>query len=132
MTSRTLPQEEWPRLAGTEVEHVWPLLNPANARILVVEDDAGQIVGTWVLMRVVHVECLWIHPNHRGKTAVGRCLLAAMRPAARAWGYSTVITGAISDEIRRMITRFRGVKIPGDMYAIPVGDSSCQPQLPSR
>ena len=55
MTSRVLPPDEWPRLQGTEAETLWPHLSADNSRVLVVEQD-GAIVGTWVVMRLVHVD----------------------------------------------------------------------------
>lgn len=120
MTTRILPVEEWPRLAGTELGSVWPMLDPKRAQIIVVE-DAGRIVGTWALMWQMHVEGLWCHPDFRKGTAVGRRLLATMHEQAERAGAGAVITGAVSDEVRALLVKAGATKIPGDSYAIPVG-----------
>lgn len=119
MTSRVLPREEWPRLTGTELETSWPYLDPVNAQIVVVE-RGDAIVACWALMRVVHVEGVWIAPEYRGAFGVVKRLLAAMRGCARAWGASYVWTGAISDDVRALIGKLGGKPIPFDCYAMPI------------
>lgn len=119
MTTRMLPPEEWPRLEGTEAETVWPLLDPERAQVLVVEDN-GAIVGCWVLMSVVHAECLWIAEAHRGKTSVARRLWIGMQRAAQALGVPIVATAALSDEVRDLLDHVGATKVPGDHYAMKV------------
>lgn len=121
MTIRCLPPEEWPKLAGTEAESVWPGLNPADARVLVVE-DAGAIIGTWVLMRVVHAECIWIAPSHRGKAGVLSKLLRGMRGLTRAWNTPSVFAGSMTEGMSAMIRRIGGIPVPGEHFAIPTGE----------
>jgi hypothetical protein len=120
VTTRLLPPEEWHRLAGTEAEGIVPALDPVDARVLVVEDQ-GAIVGTWVLMRIVHAECVWIAPSHRGKASVAGRLLAGMRSLARIWGSQTVWTCALTDDVAGMVTKLGGVTLPGRHFALPVG-----------
>ena len=81
MTTRILPPEEYSRLAGTEAATVWPQLTAA-ARVVVVEQD-GQILGCHILQPVLHAECLWIHPDHRGKTSAPGRLWRAVQRAVR-------------------------------------------------
>ena len=119
MTSRILPREEWPRLAGTEAETVWPHLNPEGARVIVVE-QGGEIVGCWVQMLVMHAECLWIHPSHRGKAAIGRRLLRAMGVLARELGVKCIWTAADKPEVRRMLAHVGAEHVPGEHYMMPV------------
>lgn len=114
-----LPPEEWPRLAGTEAERVWPLLDPAQAQVLVVE-QGGAIVGVWVLMRLVHAECVWIAPAHRGRGSVAKRLVSFMRDRARAWGARTVIGSATRDEVATLIGKLHGQPLPGQMFVIPL------------
>jgi len=118
MTTRLLPREEWPRLAGTELETVWPHL-PESARVIVVE-DGDQIVGCWAVFSVVHVEGVWIAPEYRTRGSVARRLLMEMRRQARAMGASAVMTGATSDDVRGLITRLHGQAVPGEQYVIPL------------
>lgn len=126
MTSRVLPLEEWSRLAGTELDAVWPHLNPETARVLVVE-DAGAIVGTWALFHVVHAEGVWIAETHRGKTAVARRLLKAMRQAATEMGAAVVATAALTPDVEGYLATLGAVTLPGTHYALSVGRTErCQ------
>lgn len=128
MTTRLLPPEEWPLLVGTEAETVWPHLVPENTQVFVVE-DGGRIVGCWIAMRVVHAECLWIAPDYRGSFAVMRRLWAGMRLMVRAWGASVFLTSAVTNNVRKLIARFGGRSVPGDVFALPAvagRDKLCQ------
>ena len=124
MTSRLLPPEEWSRLAGTDLETVWPLL-PPTAHIVVVEDE-GQIVACWSLFPVWHVEGLWTAPTHRAQPSVVFRLIGAMKRLLKTEGARSVYTAACSDEVRALITRFGGTRVPADGYMLPLGESSCQ------
>lgn len=119
MTTRLLPSEEWPRLAGTEAAAIWPHLDPLRAHVLVVE-DAGVIVGTWVLMNVLHAECLWIAPEHRHGVSVARRLWTFMRRTARGLGVPVVATAALTDDVRALLDHVGATKVPGDHYAMRV------------
>jgi hypothetical protein len=59
MTRRILPAAEWSRLVGTELENVWPHLDPDRSVVIVVEDE-GQIIGCWSAFDVLHAEGIWI------------------------------------------------------------------------
>lgn len=122
MTSRVLPQAEWDRLAGTEVAPIVAGLDPENTQVLVIEQD-GQIVGTWAIVRLVHVECVWVHPDHRGKASVAARLLAGMRVLARRWGATGVWTGAVSPDVEALIEKLGGLPVPGAQFVIPLGVS---------
>jgi N-acetylglutamate synthase-like GNAT family acetyltransferase len=113
-----LPVAEWPRLAGTEAETVWPTLDP-TASIVVVE-RGGAIVGCHILMRVWHVECLWIAPGSRGKGSVARRLWRAVQQTARTLGAGAVWTTAIDDRVRGLLAHVGATKLEGDHYIVPV------------
>lgn len=119
MIARVLPKEEWPRLRGTEAETLWPYLNPARASVIVVEDD-GIIVGCHVLMYVLHAECLWIAPEHRGKSSVGRRLWRAVQNAVKSVGVDSLVTGACDDTVRGLLAHVGATKIPCDQYVVPI------------
>lgn len=129
MSTRLLPADEWPRLAGTALEPLWPTLNPETCRIIVVERD-GQIVGHHVLMTVLHAECLWIHPDHRGRASVARRLWGAVRAEAHAYGASGVMTTAMDDVVRGLLTHVDAVRVPGDHYLVPIDSKGATPCLP--
>lgn len=125
MTSRILPPDEWPRLKGTEAETIWPLLSPETAQVLVVE-QGEDIVGCWLLYPLLHAECVWVAPDHRGRGAVARRLLAFMRRVAQDLGWRTVMTAACSDDVRRLLTHLGAIQVPGTHHVIPIGVRSCQ------
>jgi len=119
LTSRILPPEEWARLNGTEAELLWPYYNPEQTRVLVVE-DGGEVVATWTLLRVVHAECLWVAPSHRGMFGVAKRLLRLMREVASGWKVSAVITGSLSPHVTDLITRFGGTPMPMASFILPI------------
>lgn len=124
MTSRILPPSEYDRLADT---YLAPLRGcfPAQTSVIVVEDGA-QIVGTWALMLVPHVEGVWVHPAHAGKAAVVRHLVTAMRREARAWGVSRLVTAAVDDRVRDLLAHLGAEQLPGDHYVWPLTEDVCR------
>jgi N-acetylglutamate synthase-like GNAT family acetyltransferase len=121
MTTRILPPAEYPRLVGTEAATIWPQLTDA-ARVVVVEHD-GAIVGCHVLQPVLHAECLWIHPDHRGKTSTPRRLWRAVQRVVREdFGAAWFATAACSDDVRGLLAHVGAVKVDGDHYMVPVGE----------
>lgn len=119
MTTRILPPSEWPRLAGTELETVYPHMDPDQSDVVVVEQD-GRIVACWALLRVYHVEGLWVAPEYRKRGRAGWRLLEAMRGLCRRVGARAVCTAACTPEVARLITQLRGVPLPGDQYMLPM------------
>lgn len=120
MTSRVLPVEEWGRLVGTELEALAPKLSPDNTEIVVVERD-GEIVGTWAVTRLVHVEGAWIAPPYRGKSrGIVRRLVHGMYASARRFGAPFVWTGAESEEVAALAVKMGGYRIPWESYVLPI------------
>ncbi len=117
MTARILPAEEWHKLAGTEAENIWPLLDKSQARIVVVEHE-GEIVGCHILAWVLHAECLWIHPDHRGKSGVARRLWPAVKRTAIDMGASVIATAANSDQVRELLAHVGAEQVPADTYVM--------------
>lgn len=129
MTTRLLPREEWPRLAGTELEAVWPILPPGAA--VVVVEDGEEIVGCWAAYTLAHVEGIWIASAHRGRGSVLRRLLAKMARTLRDdFESSGAVTGAMTDDVRELLTKFGATKLPGDHYALPMGGRRMTCQQP--
>lgn len=127
MTTRVLPPDEWPRLEGTELEAVWPLADPSVMTVLVVE-DGDQIIGCWSALSVVHVEGLWIHPAYQKRSSVGRRLWRGMTDVVRsAFGASSVVTAACSDEVRALLQTAGATMLPGESYVMQMkGRASCR------
>ena len=113
MTSRVLPVSEWPRLDGTLLESVWPTLDPTYAEVLVVEDAAGAIVASVVLLTTLHAECLSV----QGGVSVARALWSALRARVRAAGGQAVWGAALDDPMRNLLTR-HAEPIPGEHFVM--------------
>lgn len=119
MTTRILPRDEWPRLAGTLLERAWPHFE-GQATVVVVERD-GAIVGCAAVFQAWHLEGAWIAPEHRGRVGVGRRLIAGMRAAIRATGARELLTMVCDPDTRRLHTPFgESVRLDGEHYAVQV------------
>lgn len=124
MTARVLPPAEWSRLAATEGSALAPAWDqlPQDVTVVVVEDADGAIVACWSLFACLHVEGIWIAPVHRGHGAVFRRLLATMWAEIRGRGVSGFITHAAAPDIVALIEGLHGTRLPGDAYAVPLGE----------
>src|SRR5678810_1223630 len=120
MTTRILPREEYFRLMGTELEGVRDEL-PASACVLAVENDDGELVACWALLPIWHVEGVWIAESERKRGQAAIRLVRGMKDMARTAGAKTVMTAAVTDEVRALIQRMGGQQVPGDHFLVPVG-----------
>lgn len=119
LSTRILPPSEWSRLTGTELETLYPIL-PEGAQVVVVEEDgpSPRIVGTWAIYKLVHVEGVWISPEHRGKAGVARRLIGKTFEVAKALGARAVNTAAVTPEVAEMLKALGGVELQGRHFAV--------------
>lgn len=121
MTTRILPAEEWDKLDG-ELAQVRNHLDSTRTAVVVVE-DGGQVVGCWALFQALHAEGVWIAPGRRGRAGVARHLMRATLQAARQLGSKTIITGARTPEVERLLTKHLGaVPVPGQQFVFATGE----------
>lgn len=121
MTTRELPREEWGKIVETDAgRQVLAAVNPDTTKVVVVEDAEGRVVGSWLVLQVAHVECLWIAPEHRGRGSVLRRLLSGMTRAARALGVRGVVTHAVLPEVEDLLASYGGTAIPGRAWTFPL------------
>lgn len=117
--TRILPKEEYSKLIGTELELVWKDL-PAESKILVVE-EYEKIIGTWAVIPYTHVECVWVHPDYRGKGTVLKKLVPAMFKLLRKLNISHVLTSALSEEVELILrNKFHAQELPGKHFVFGV------------
>lgn len=123
MTYRILPPMEWNKLDGTEqLGRIWPFLRPEDTQIVVVEDD-GQIIATWAVVRVVHVEGLWVRPEYRRRSLrMVRMLFQGMYDAARRFGVRNVWTSAETPEVQQLLEKGNRAKPAPKSYVMSIGD----------
>ena len=125
-TTRLLPESEWGRLVGTEVESLLPGLDAKRTAVIAVERE-GEIVGTCVLLLMAHVECLWIAPDYRKRASVLSRLISATRDVLTGWRSPCPLTAAISPEMVTMIEKLGGIPVPGSHFALPLKGLPCRP-----
>lgn len=119
MTTRLLDRGEWPKLAGTELASAAEHL-PPDAKVLAVEDSDGRLIGCWAAIPLVHVEGLWIAPEHRKAGSVGRRLWREMRRLLSLRGVRVALTGSVSPEVDALLLHAGAQELPGKCYALPV------------
>lgn len=120
ITTRILPAEEWSKIAHTDLGAVVMHVNPEAVTVIVAEDAQGVIAGCWALVNFMHLEGMWVDPDHRGKGVVLRHLWNAVCEAASAKGIGSVFTGAASPLIAEWITLRGGQRLPFDSFVIPL------------
>lgn len=114
LSARILPPSEWPKLAGTELETVWPLLPRDTATVIVVE-RGDVIVGCWSVFPCWHVECAWVAPSERKHVSVVRRLIHTMRTLLRERGIPHVATAALTPDVESILSKL-AEPLPGKHY----------------
>lgn len=124
MRARILNPEEWPRLEGHDLSALLPYVVPQHTAVVVVEDDAGDIVATVADLRATHFEGLWLAPEHRGNAGVFRTLIREAYALPRKRGETWVFGGAGRGDARMkmLCRRLGGQPLPVEFFALPVGD----------
>lgn len=119
MKVRFLPQSEWSaKLADTPWAGV--VAPPETTDLLIVEDDAGDVIGTWSVVILPHLEGFWVRPDHRFKAAVVKTLLSSMFDHLRRAGVTEVLTHAPGEAVDGFLTRLGGRALPGRAFSLPV------------
>ena len=113
MTSRILPIEEWSRLAGADIDPP-----TQGGDVLVVEQD-GAIVACAGLAWCLHLEDVWVHPDHRGRVGAVRALLRGVATRIAPAGIRAVCVGVVDPDIADFVTRLGGPSI-GEQFALPM------------
>lgn len=117
MTSRLLPPTEYDRLAGTLLEHVVSDLDPVLTRVMVVE-DAGAVVGCFVLTPLWHAEGLWIAPDHPRRAGIARRLWTGLHRLVQAFHVRSVMTAAMDERVVQFWERAGAVPLPAMTHLI--------------
>lgn len=121
MRTRFLPPEEWHRVKGLEVSALLPHVAPHNIALIVVEDDAGEIIGSLACLQVTHLEGVWVKPERRNGVVV-RALLRQAYELAKCRAEEFVIGGAADGDgaMDGYIGRLGGAALPLKFYALSV------------
>jgi hypothetical protein len=117
---RFLPHAEWAKLDGTPLEPVRAQMSPDTTEVLVVEDESGKVVGTWMLVLMPHLEAMWVDPAHQGKASVLRKLLSRMFAYLEEMKVPQVLTHASGPVVDAYLHKLGGTPIPGRAFILPV------------
>lgn len=122
LTTRRLDRSEWATtLAGTPLGSVADQLLTEDAQVIAIEDD-GKLVGCWSLVRMWHAEGLWVAPESRGKVAVARHLLQAMKATAGMMDAPVILTGSEDGDrmTERLLEHVGAERVPVTLYRWPI------------
>ena len=121
MRTRILKPEEWQRLEQTAPSPTLPYVAPENVAVVATEDDSGDIVGHLPVLRVTHLEGLWVKPERRNGVVL-RPLLRQALAFAQVRGESFVLAGIAEDneQMDGLIRRVGGRPLAAKFYVIGV------------
>jgi|RhiMetdeSRZDD1v2_1073273.scaffolds.fasta_scaffold00788_61 hypothetical protein len=116
MIARTLAEHEWARLEETDHPSVLSFVDPKDMRVVVVEDE-GKIRGSMAILRVTHLENVWVARD--AGAGVKRLLIESALTAAREWSRDWAMASVGDDQVADLVTRIGGRKIPDlDTYMV--------------
>src|SRR5262245_30715389 len=131
VTIRELPPDEWDRLRAMPFGSQG-LPDPQLAKVLVAEDEDGEIVGIWAAMTVVMLDGLWIKPTHRRVTWLAMKLLRAMRTLLVGLGVRQSFTIASTSDVLVLALKAGFTRVQGDLCHLDLsavidhGEPPCQ------
>jgi hypothetical protein len=119
--ARILRPDEWPKVEHLDLSMLVSRCSPENVAIVVVEDEAGEIVGCMGVLQITHLEGVWVKPELR-RGIILRPLLRMAMALARTRGEVFVFGGAADgdDRMDGLIRRLEGRPMPLKFYAMPV------------
>lgn len=120
LTTRLLPFVEWKKLAHTPLRELATVPAEPEGTLVVVVEQADEILACWSAIQTVHLEGLWEAPEVRGNPGIGRALLRQMMTTLRGGGIPGVLTLALTPEVETLIQKFGGTLIPGTTWILPV------------
>jgi hypothetical protein len=121
MTHRILPRADYARLDGT---YLAPLRRaiPEQARVVIVEDEQGQIIASWLAFAQVHLEGVNIADDYRHSAQVVRHLLRGMREAVDELGASRVTSASDTEMVTDLLLHMGAEPLPGQHFVM---EASC-------
>jgi hypothetical protein len=117
MMARVLPQSEWSRVSGGDLPEIMKRVLPRDMEVIVIE-DGDSIVAHMLVMRLTHLEGVWIKPGY--EHSANRLLRHTVQ-SARKWNDRWVVAGANDDTMRDIMSRMGGRKIEAEFYSLGLG-----------
>lgn len=116
MNTRVLEPSEWHRVQDLDVGELLQFVRTEDVKVVVVEHE-DEIIASWTIMRMVHLEGVWVHPQHKNAGVV-RSLIRKTKEEAAEWSSAWVVTSAASDAVRAILSRMHAKKVEADMYTL--------------
>lgn len=116
LTYRELEPEEFekaPReVPGSEV------YTPSNSRILAAFNEDGDIVATWTIFAVPHIEPFWVREDYRKSPTIMRRMTDLMKKTLRLSGIPSVYTVVLDKTpvMHRFAKWFGAKPVSGTLY----------------
>lgn len=120
-TSRELPVEEWDKLLSIPpYDHMGLPSKAGDWKILVIENQTGEIVMTSATQVQVHWEPWWAREDARKNPVVTRMMLELGLSTLEEFGipYAFCTVADAQPEIRAVVEHMGGIRAPGDLYLI--------------
>lgn len=91
---------------------------PETTRIIVAELDGPgtPIIAYWCVFTAIHVEPVWIHPDHRGRAGLVRALWRTIRGVLNGQSAFACIFDADAPRSAPLARKLGMEKLPGDLY----------------
>lgn len=117
MKVRVLPREEWGRAKDTGAPWM-PCVRDEDRSVVVVENDAGEIVGSLSVLRQTRLEGAFVGERNGG---VVRALLRGAADVARTkYGDEWAFVDALDAEMFGIVERLGGTPVPGVAFVMPL------------
>ena len=100
-----------------------------HTKMVVAETPAGEIVAYWLLFDAVHVEPVWIHPQHRTRVGLIRRLWRAVYQALQGSGVEGAFAICAEDGLSYQLAQRLGFRPMGGRLMYLVVDKAKRLQV---
>jgi hypothetical protein len=115
-TYRELTPEEF-HLAPREVPGS-DVYTAANSRILAAFDEKGEVIATWTMFGMIHIEPFWVREDHRKSMTLMRRMTEHMKALLKDSQIGCVYTVVMDSTpvLRKFAEWFGAKKVDGTLY----------------
>lgn len=116
LTYRELEPDEF-HLAPREVPGS-DVYNAANCRILAAFNEAGEVVATWTMFGMIHIEPFWIREDYRKSMTIMRRMTEHMKAMLKESKIGCVYTVVMDSTpvLRKFAEWFGAKRVDGSLY----------------
>ena len=116
LTYRELTPEEFD-LAPREVPGS-EIYTPLNSRILAAFNEQGEVVSTWTVFTMTHIEPFWVREDYRKSMSIMRRMTENMKALLKGSGIPAVYTVVMDSTpvLRKFAEWFGAKKVDGTLF----------------